>query len=147
MSLEEVRIMLPSFLAKWLEEFSKALAMTPGQFLANLLSYYYEAWKIGAEGRVKLENILKPISRLEITSLLNEFLQTDQTLKDKFLVQHFCMWIKEQGLTPNDIDEGVADRFIKEYGSNKKLKPTTMAVYKFQLKRFVRFVKSRVIET
>jgi hypothetical protein len=44
---EVVIVRLPSYLARWLREFADDLAMTPDQLLANILNYYYEAWRIG----------------------------------------------------------------------------------------------------
>ena len=43
----EIRVRLPKYLARFLEEFSKEIAMTPSQLLANLLYYYYEASLVG----------------------------------------------------------------------------------------------------
>jgi len=44
---EEIKVKLPAHLAKWLREFSEAIAMTPNQLLTHVLTYYYEAYKIG----------------------------------------------------------------------------------------------------
>jgi len=43
-----VEVELPAHLARWLAEFSEALAMTPSQLLAHILTYYYEAYRVAS---------------------------------------------------------------------------------------------------
>jgi hypothetical protein len=75
MSEKEERIELPSYLAEFLRKFSKELAMTHSQLIANLL-YYYEAWRIGARaaleerGAAEEEKALQPV---DLKSLLAIF--------------------------------------------------------------------------
>jgi len=45
--MEEICLKLPRYLVRFLNEFSKEIAMTPSQLLANLLHYYYEASLVG----------------------------------------------------------------------------------------------------
>jgi len=77
MSEKEERIELPSYLAEFLRKFSKELAMTHSQLIANLLYYYYyEAWRIGARaaleerGAAEEEKALQPV---DLKSLLAIF--------------------------------------------------------------------------
>ena len=44
---EVVCVELPRYLAEFLRKFSRELAMTPSQLVANLLNYYYEASLVG----------------------------------------------------------------------------------------------------
>ena len=43
----EIRLKLPKYLVQFLNEFSKEIAMTPSQLLANILHLYYEASLVG----------------------------------------------------------------------------------------------------
>jgi len=44
---EEIKVKLPTHLARWLREFSKEIAMTPDQLITHILTYYYEAYEVG----------------------------------------------------------------------------------------------------
>lgn len=48
-TVRTIRIELPEHLIDWLEKFSKQVAMTPSQLLANILEYYREIWSLGKE--------------------------------------------------------------------------------------------------
>ena len=49
MKLVKVQVQLPQYLAEWLEEFSKEVAMTPSQLLTHILHPYWEVWRIARD--------------------------------------------------------------------------------------------------
>ncbi|MEL9909413.1 MULTISPECIES: hypothetical protein [Thermoprotei] len=148
MSQEEIRVKLPKHLAIWLQEFSKAIAMTPDQLLANILNYYYEAWRIGAEGRVELGLESPEYAKQEkIEALLEEYTTTKRLRKNKHVLKKFMHWIESKGYRIENISDDHINEFLKEYSSERKLKTSTIYLYKGVVKRFVEYVRSKHIKT
>lgn len=144
MDQEEIRIKLPKHLALWLKEFSKAIAMTPDQLLANVLSYYYEAWKIGSEGRVKLELESSEYTEQErLEDLLNEYVTTIKS-KNVYILKRFVQWIKSKGYKVKDINDDRINEFLIEHSSEKELKASTKYLYRSIIKKFVRYIQSKL---
>lgn len=140
MSQEEIRIRLPRYLALWLQEFSKAIAMTPDQLLANILNYYYEAWRIGVEGRVKI----KDFKYKEIKDLLKEYISKEKPRSNAFILEKFASWVEEQGLNVEDINDNHIEEFLEEYASRRNLKRSSIYVYKRLLRQFIKYIKAKL---
>ncbi|MEM4748160.1 MAG: hypothetical protein QXW74_06600 [Archaeoglobaceae archaeon] len=142
--MSKLEIELPKRLAEWLIEFSNTLKMTPGQLLANILEYYYEAWKIGYEQSADLRpqpHIKKEeVQETDIVTKLQALLDNRWRKKDKYLLDKFVAWIRENKL---EIDEESAEKFLENYMSGKSIKHSTISKYKYILKKFVKFVKEQ----
>lgn len=146
MDQEEIRIKLPRYLARWLQEFSKAIAMTPDQLLANILNYYYEAWKVGFERRMKLE--LEPFEgpkQIDVKALLEEYVNAKRNYINNYVyvLDRFLSWMSEKKLKIEDISEDHIVEFLNEY-SGGKLKPKTISSYKYVIKDFVKFAQNKI---
>jgi len=54
---------VPKYIYGWIEEYSKEIAMTPGQLITQVFHRYYEVWHI-AQRRMK-DEIAKKIDELK----------------------------------------------------------------------------------
>uniref|UniRef100_A0A7C4BD80 Core-binding (CB) domain-containing protein n=1 Tax=Ignisphaera aggregans TaxID=334771 RepID=A0A7C4BD80_9CREN len=144
MRLRKICLQLPEYLAQWLEEFSKQLAMTPSQLIANILNYYYEAWKIGKETTYMgetTETIPEKVSP-DLERIVEQFLNKNKTIaKLAFIVKNFVSWFSRRGLGIKDINESLIEQFLEEYSLSRNVKGTTKYMYKKVLRRFLEFVK------
>jgi len=143
---EEVRIELPSYLAEFLRKFSKELAMTPDQLIANLLNYYYEAWRIGARaaleerGAAEEEKAFQPV---DLRSLLASF-EKEHGKSYSYLIKRFIDWIqrKKSPVTIDEIGGRDIDLFLDEYAQSHKVKQSTISNYRTALRKFLKFAKA-----
>jgi hypothetical protein len=146
---EEVRIELPSYLAEFLRKFSKELAMTPSQLIANLLNYYYEAWRIGARAALEERGAAeegKALQPVDLKSLLASF-EREHGKKYKYssyVIKHFIDWIqrKKSPVTIDEIGGRDIDLFLDEYAQSRKVKPSTISNYRTALRKFLEFAKA-----
>ena len=143
MSLREVRLQLPEYLAKWLEEFSKQIAMTPSQLIANILNYYYEAWRIGRDSAYMGETIETGLGRVsfDLERKVEQFLSESKSMVKAFIVRSFASWLLKRGLGLKDVNESLIDQFLEEYTLSRRVKSSTKYIYKKTLRKFLNFVK------
>ncbi|MEM4005981.1 MAG: hypothetical protein QXM43_10190 [Desulfurococcaceae archaeon] len=144
--IQEVRVRLPQHLVEWLQRFSKAIAMTPDQLIANILEYYYEAWKVGYdEGRILLSR--KEGAHLNILNLeesLKAFLETlseAQRKSSNAILKRFIAWICEKNAP---VSEASINEFLEQYKSGRNLKSSTISSYRNILRKFMEFHEKRV---
>lgn len=137
----EVRITLPRHLAEWLYEFSKSIAMTPDQLIANILQYYYEAWRVGREQSIEGTSCTKI---LEIIS--QSFLGTIPKSKYstvKAILKHYTAWVCRGGF---QVDENSINAFLEDYiKSRTGIKRSTIHKYKYILRKFVKFYREQAL--
>ncbi len=133
---EEITVKLPSYLAKWLKLFAKDLAMTPDQLLANILSYYYEAWRIGYEKYVAETLTSSPQTLVEEVIASNKELR-----KKKWLIESFLRWTAEKNIKMEEIDSKHVEKFLEEYVVKKGIKKTTLHKYRQTLRLFIKELK------
>jgi len=141
--LREVRLQLPEYLAKWLEEFSKQVAMTPSQLIANILNYYYETWRIGMESARMGETIETGLGRVtsDLERKAEQFLSESKYITNAFIVRSFVSWLLKRGLDLKDVNKSLIDQFLEEYSLSRKVKSSTKHAYKNTLWKFLNFVK------
>ncbi|MEM4913407.1 MAG: hypothetical protein QW579_04315 [Desulfurococcaceae archaeon] len=144
--IQEVRVRLPQHLVEWLQRFSKAIAMTPDQLIANILEYYYDAWKVGYdEGRILLRSKEETHSdTLNLEKSLEEFLKTLSKASRKSsgaIPKRFIVWISERNAP---VSEASVNEFLEQYNSGRNLKAKTIRFYKGVLRKFVKFYEERV---
>lgn len=146
-TLEEMRLRLPQHLAKWLQEFSKAIAMTPDQLITHILEYYYESWKVGYyEGR-KFSND-RERSCLNLDEALTSFLETLSKSRRKnatAILKHFTTWLCEKRVSI--VSKEIVNEFLEQYTAKKNLKASTLYFYRYMLQRFIKFYEERVSPT
>ncbi|MEM1844001.1 MAG: hypothetical protein QXD75_05695, partial [Desulfurococcaceae archaeon] len=137
--LWEIKVELPPHLAEWLQKYSKTMAMTPGQLLANLLTPYYEAWKVGYdEGRELLRRGEEARLRA-LEESLNAFLETFSEARRKqgsAILKRFVAWLREKNAS---VSEASINEFLEQYRSGRNLKPSTITSYRCILRRFAEF--------
>jgi hypothetical protein len=143
---EEVRIELPSYLAEFLRKFSGELAMTPGQLIANLLNYYYEAWQIGARAALEERGAAegeKPPQPVNLRSLLTSF-ERKYGKKHSSIIERFIGWIqrKKSVITVDEIGGRDIELFLAEYAQAHKLKESSISNYRSALRKFLDFAKT-----
>ncbi|MEM4425921.1 MAG: hypothetical protein QW335_08070 [Candidatus Nezhaarchaeales archaeon] len=142
-TLQEIRVRLPQHLIEWLQKFSKAIAMTPDQLISNILEYYYEAWKVGYdEGRELLSYGEKARPRA-LEESLKAFLETlpeAQRKKGSAILKSFIAWLCEKNAS---VSEASINEFLEQYKSGKSLKPSTMSLYRYILRRFAKFYEKK----
>lgn len=129
MTFAEITLRLPERLATWLYEFSKQIGMTPDQFIATILEYYYDAWLVGRSSVMK--NVAKVSER-------DYCVNTDRYLvfaERKKFVREFVDWVCRNNL---ELDENAIEKYIEEYVKEKELERETVYYYKKLLKSFVR---------
>jgi hypothetical protein len=143
---EEVCIELPSYLAEFLRRFSRELAMTPGQLVANLLNYYYEAWQIGARAAMeerkaaKEEKAPQPVN---LRSILASF-EREHGTKYSSIIKRFVEWVqrKKPVVTVDEIGGRDIELFLAEYAQTRRLKESTISNYRSALRKFLDFAKT-----
>jgi hypothetical protein len=143
---EEVHIELPSYLAEFLRKFSKELAMTPSQLIANLLNYYYEAWRIGARAALEERGAAeegKALQPVDLRSLLASF-EREHGKSYSYVIKHFIDWIqrKKSPVTIDEIGGRDIDLFLDEYAQSHKVKQSTISNYRTTLRKFLEFAKA-----
>lgn len=145
MGVEELRIRLPQHLSKWLKEFSEAIAMTPDQFIAHILESYYEVWRVGREWDVRLRPTAVAHGEGQAADpLLEGYLSSEPAArKYEYLLRRLVSWVRERGMALEDLDEGLAERFLGEYRVGKSLKNSTLTLYRRELRKFVAFARSQ----
>ena len=143
MRLREIRLQLPEHLAKWLEEFSKQVAMTPSQLMANILSYYYEAWRIGRDSAHMGETTETGPGKVgsDLERKAEQFLSGSKGVVDAFIVRSFISWLLSRGLDLKDVNESLIEQFLEEYSLSRKVKSSTKRTYRNTLRKFLNFVK------
>jgi hypothetical protein len=133
-------------LAEFLKKFFTELAMTPGQLIANLLNYYYEAWQIGARATLeerkvaKEEKALKPVN---LTSLLVSF-EREYCTKNSSIIKRFIDWIQRNKtiITVDEIGGRDIDLFLNKYAQIRKLRESTISNYGVTLTKFLNYAKT-----
>lgn len=142
--IQELRVRLPQHLVEWLQRFSKAIAMTPDQLIANILEYYYDAWKVGYdEGRELLRRGEEARLRA-LEESLNAFLETlseAQRKKGSAILKRFVAWLREKNAS---VSEASINEFLEQYKSERNLKPSTISLYRYILRRFAEFCEKRI---
>ena len=145
MGLRSVRLQLPEHLAKWLEDISEQLAMTPSQLVANILSYYYEVWTAGRKAAPMGEAAGTGLGRgFELQRKVEQFLNENKTIHhNAFIVRSFASWLSRKGLDLKDVNESLIERFLEEYSFSRKVTGITKDTYKKALRKFLNFVKGK----
>lgn len=137
----EVKLTLPRHLAEWLYEFSKNIAMSPDQLIANILQYYYEAWRIGREQSIE-EGSCTKILEDNLQYFLN-MLPKARRKSAKAILGYFITWICKSGF---QVDESSINAFLEEYTTSRtSLKRSTLQTYRYILRRFVKFYKEKAL--
>ncbi|MEM1832254.1 MAG: hypothetical protein QXJ64_08210 [Thermosphaera sp.] len=144
--IQEVRVRLPQHLVEWLQRFSKAIAMTPDQLIANILEYYYEAWKVGYdEGRFLSSSKEEThLTTLNLEESLKAFLETfskAQRRSESAILKRFIIWLRERDAP---VSEASINEFLEQYKTGRNLKVSTIHLYKAILRRFVKFYERRM---
>ncbi|MEM2571395.1 MAG: phage integrase N-terminal SAM-like domain-containing protein [Candidatus Nezhaarchaeales archaeon] len=145
-ALQEIRVRLPRHLVEWLQEFSKAIAMTSDQLIANILEYYYEAWKVGYDEGRNLSSSEEEthLNTLNLDESLKAFLKTLSKAQRKSvnaILKRFIVWLHERSAP---VSEASISEFLEQYKSGRNLKASTLSLYKNILRKFVKFYEKRV---
>lgn len=153
-----LEIKLPRHIAEWLKKFSEELAKTPDQVLVYILTYYYEAWRIGYEAGLKssttvhektqqtssstyADSTLNNINNI-LDNILNEYIaKSKHKAKFKWIIRKFVSWVLER---PYHLDleelKSAVKEFIDEYKKNRKVSKNTLYTYKMVLNDFIKYV-------
>jgi len=150
---EVLQIKLPDYLADWLVSLSEEFAMTPSQFLTNLLQHYYEIYRKGSEKNnlteqknnlddKKENNEMKQV-KLDDLPLIAEKIIAQERSKGKydktiFIAKPFALWAKEKFHEISEINDNIIDTFLQEYMKGRNLKGKTLYTYRSALKKFIR---------
>lgn len=146
---EEITIRLPSYLARWLREFAKDLAMSPDQLLANILSYYYEAWRKGYEkhmtGTLTSSPHERKVGEAIATTLVEGVIESNEKLKEeKWLIKSFLRWTAEKNIKMEEISSEHVEKFLEEYTAKKNIKKKSLYVYRQMLRLFIKELKEQL---
>jgi len=142
-----LELRLPKYLAEWLKEFAKEIAMDPSQLIANILHYYYEAYKKGFERGYSQTNVEKRLESssviarkpIDVLQLAERFIEEGKAGWNDFIVRKFALWTKDKLLNISQLDHNIVDAFLEEYTKDHKVKKTSVYSYRRTLKRFVEF--------
>jgi len=137
-SHKTIELRLPRYLAEWLEDFANELAMDPNQLIANILHYYYEAYKKGFEKALAKKE--SESSVIDPEELAERFIKEKRITVNSFIIRKFASWIKENKINPQELNEETIESFLKEYGRAHNLRKTSYNTYKNILRKFVDFV-------
>lgn len=142
---QEIRVKLPQYLVEWLQKFSKAIAMTPDQLVANILEYYYEAWKVGYDEGRNLSSSEEEthLYTLNLDVSLKAFLETLSKAQRKggsAVLKSFIEWLREKSAP---VSEASINEFLEQYKSGRNLKASTLSLYKNILRKFVKFYEEK----
>lgn len=144
-AVEVLQIKLPKTLAEWLKEFSKELAMDPSQLLANILTYYFEAYRKGFERCYLQSNSEREEKGVKHLPLLAEKFIEEERLKGKksktnFIVKKFASWVKDKLLDISELNDSTINAFLQEYIKERELSEYTITLYRATLRKFIEFV-------
>lgn len=147
-----IEIRLPKHLVEWLDEFSKQIAMKPDQLIANILTYYYEAWKVGFErGKEALSRdtikreLTEETPKADIEKLAEVFIQNINN-KNKYIVKRFASWVKENNIPISSISEDNIRSFLNDYQRTHNINKNTYYNYRQVLKKFVKYVQNSLTQ-
>jgi len=142
---EEIKVKLPAYLAKWLREFSKAIAMTPDQLLTHVLTYYYEAYEIGKRKALeeKEEGTTEGGKKeLLVDEIVEKALESVKGHSENvWLIREFIKWLRQHHVALNDIintAEEYMSSFLEAYARNRNLKKSSVYTYKRELRLFIK---------
>jgi len=146
---EEITIRLPSYLAKWLKEFAKDLAMTPDQLLANILNYYYEAWRKGFEKHMVETSASSShehrVERAIATTLVEAIIEgNDKLKKQKWLIESFLKWSTENNVKIEEVSSEHFKKFLEEYIAKRNIKRSSLYTYRRALRLFIEELKKNL---
>ena len=140
--LEVLQISLPDYLADWLIKISEDFAMTPSQFLANLLQHYYEIYKKGAEKQNSI-NTEGQTEDKDLVSLAEKFINQEKLKGKQYyhpIARKFALWVKDKISDISELNESLINTFLEEYAKEHNLHDSTVEIYHYVLKKFVSFV-------
>ena len=112
-------------------------------WIADILNYYYEAWRIGRDSIYIGETTETGLGRVsfDLERKVEQFLSESKSMVKAFIVRSFTSWLLKRGLGLKDVDESLIDQFLEEYTLSRKVKSSTKLVYKKTLRKFLNFVK------
>lgn len=132
MKLVEVTLKLPERLASWLSEFSKHIGMTPDQFVATILEYYYDAWLVGKSSAAHSTPLPK-----DYCSNIEQYLDMGDRSK-RHIIREFINWACQAG---RELNKESINLFLQHYSSEHELNRTTVYRYRAALVSFLRRVR------
>ncbi|WP_152648979.1 hypothetical protein [Desulfurococcus mucosus] len=134
---------LPKHLADWLESFSREIAMRPSQFIATILTYFYEAWKVGRESAFAATR--EPYKKKEqsLDEIVERFSREVKLGRNIFILRKFVSWIQQRGLGVGSIDEEAVNAFLNAYLEGRAVKKNTVDRYRGILRRFVEYLATK----
>jgi len=151
----KVTVWLPKYLADWLDEFSREIAMEPGQLLTHILHYYYEAYKKGlskAESKMqpnieiivgkeqKDEEVQKAGGAPDLMKIAYRFIEAVKyAAKYKYIVIGFAKWLESKGITEPSFVH--VEEFLNEYVKDHSPAHRTLEQYKYLLKSFLKYIR------
>lgn len=144
---EVLQIRLPDYLADWLIKISEDFAMTPSQFLTNLLQHYYDIYKKGSEKHNSGVNTESQAEDKDLLSLAEKFIDQEK-MKGKqiynlLIARKFALWAKDKISDISEINEPLIRTFLDEYSKEHELRNYTITTYYYALKRFINFIKEK----
>ncbi|PUA31629.1 MAG: hypothetical protein B7O98_09015 [Zestosphaera tikiterensis] len=147
-NFKTIEIKLPKHLVEWLEEFSKEIAMEPSQLMANILTYYYEAYKRGFEKGRETSSLGvaisgEPTGVVEIGNveeLVRKYINEEKVKKGTFIIRRFASWIKDKHINPLELKDETIKEFLEDYLKEHSISESTYHKYRRALERFIEFL-------
>jgi len=134
-----LEIKLPKHIAEWLKEFAEENAMDPSQFLAIILTYYYEAYNKGYEkcySQIKAE-----ITISDLPQLAEIFIKEGKVSGGViFIVRRFASWAKDELRNISELNNNIISMFLEEYMKTNQISKTSLSVYRSTIRKFIEFV-------
>jgi predicted transcriptional regulator len=153
-ALKKVCIDLPDYIVEFLDELARLLGKEKSQLLTQILHPIYEAWRAGREASLRIElaevkqGQVKVLGQLDVSNIVNEFVKVEGDKKyiegNRGLVEDFVRWIQSKGIQLEQVDVDTVEIFLRE--TRAKTTKNTFNFYKYVLKKFVIFVRTRLKE-
>jgi len=147
-----LELRLPKHLAEWLVEFAREVAMDPSQLVANILHYYYEAYRKGFEKGYSQTNVGKQsegsstVARklVDALQLAEKFIREGKAGWNDFIVRKFALWTKDRLQDISEMNDNIINVFLEEYARNHNATKRSLYSYRRTLKKFIEFVLQTV---
>lgn len=135
---------LPDHFVDFIEEISRNLGMNPSQFMAHILKYYYEVFKVTKDSIIlqQLEQREgKEVGECQLEQLFNEFVkQAGKELK-KAVIREFIEWVRKKSLKPSMLSENDIKEFLEFFIGNTSYSKHTIREHKRSLRLFLEYIE------
>jgi hypothetical protein len=135
---KKICIELPDHLVDFVETFSRLVAMTPNQFLAHILKYYYDAFKVGRDSAI-LEQLEERVKK-QVEKLLDEFTRNYRG-HETHIVKKFTKWVIDNAKKLGELGENDIEEFLRLYSMERSISSSSVSKYRRLLKKFLEYAK------